>query len=160
MLKHDLNSQSETSIRRRFLKATILSVAGAIASKMPGFTVLAAEWPSSLFKTQNTDEALNRVAGAVEYGRRILLDVPDITDTPERVPVRVMSEVPSTESITIVVDRNAFPVAAQFLLTPEIDPDISVDIKIPGTTKVHALVKAGGKFYKVTREIKLAKPIK
>jgi predicted secreted protein len=117
----------------------------------------AADWPKSLFNAASSDDALNQLnAKAAQKGDAILLQVPDIADRDDRVTVRVWSQLDATDQITILVDRALRPVAAQFNLSADIEPDVSVEIKLPGTTEVTAVVHARNTTYSVKHEIKLA----
>ncbi|GAB3260049.1 thiosulfate oxidation carrier protein SoxY [Chitinimonas naiadis] len=116
-----------------------------------------AAWPQALFSAPTSRDAIDALqAGAAEPGRRILLEVPEIADRGDLVPIRVMSTLPATEQITLLVDKALRPVVAQFNLTTDAEPDVSLTIKLPGTSTVRAVVKAGGKLYVVSKEVKLA----
>jgi predicted secreted protein len=117
----------------------------------------AADWPKTLFNAATSDDALTQLnAKATQKGDAILLEIPDIADRDDRVTVRVVSQLDATDQITILVDRALRPVAAQFNLSTDIEPDVSIEIKLPGTTEVTALVHAHNTMYSVKHEIKLA----
>ncbi|MBV8467543.1 MAG: hypothetical protein JO218_16505 [Burkholderiales bacterium] len=117
----------------------------------------ATDWPKALFSAASSDDALTQLnAKAAQKGDAILLEVPDIADRDDRVTVRVLSKVDATEQITILVDRALRPVAAQFLLSSDIEPDVSVEVKLPGTTEITTIVQARNTLYTVRHEVKLA----
>ncbi|MBV8658158.1 MAG: thiosulfate oxidation carrier protein SoxY [Burkholderiales bacterium] len=143
--------------RRRLLGLAAASPLFWLASALKPVAAWAADWPKSLFDMPTSDGALALLgAQAAQAGKHVLLDAPEIVDRDDRVTVRVYSAIPATEQITILVDKALRPVVAQFVLTAEAEPDVSVTIKLPSTSTVRAVVKAGGKLYTVTKEIKLA----
>jgi len=149
-------------MRTSFQRRRLLGLAAAspflwLASALKPVAAWAADWPQSLFNMPTSDDALRLMgAQAAQPGKQILIEAPEIADRDDRVTVRVYSAIPATEQITILVDKALRPVVAQFVLTAEAEPDVSVTIKLPNTSTVRALVKAGGKQYSVSKEIKLA----
>jgi sulfur-oxidizing protein SoxY len=71
------------------------------------------------------------------------------------VPVTVVSAIPSTQSIAILIEKNPNTLAAVFDLPAGTDPSITTRVKMAQTSNVYALVKAGGKFYVAHKEIKV-----
>ena len=71
------------------------------------------------------------------------------------VPIGVTSKLPSTESIAILVEKNPFTLAALFDLPAGTEPTISTRVKMRETSNVYALVKAGGKYFMTSKEIKV-----
>ena len=71
------------------------------------------------------------------------------------VPVSVTSNLPKTESISILVEKNPSALSATFTIPPGTDPSVGTRVKMGETSQVHALIKADGKYFIATREIKV-----
>jgi sulfur-oxidizing protein SoxY len=71
------------------------------------------------------------------------------------VPVGITSNIPKTESIAILVEKNPNTLAAVFDIPPGTEPSLSTRVKMGQTSNVYALVKADGKYYTAFKEIKV-----
>ena len=146
-------------LRRTFLKSTGAAgtVAVAIAAGLlrPG-QVLAAEWNKVAFDATTTADAMKglSVAGAVE-SKDILIKAPDIAENGAVVPVEVTSKIPGTTSIMIFVDKNQNPLIADFEFANGAEGFVSTRVKMANTSHVRVAVKAGGKAYTATKEVKV-----
>ncbi len=118
--------------------------------------LLAAEWNKPAFDAKALDEALKYVgaANAIDSDQ-IQLKAPEIAENGAIVPVEVTSRLPGTQAIYIFADKNPQPLVAIFDITPGIEPFISTRIKMGESSKVRVLVKAAGKFYVATQEVKV-----
>ena len=100
-------------------------------------------------------------SAAPEPGRRVRLEVPDIVGLPPKgsaaMTVRVTSELPATEWIAVFVEPHTrAPLVALSLVASGAKPVLRADVTVSRTTTVRALVRAGGRFYEVTRQVKTA----
>lgn len=146
-------------LRRKFLKSIGAAggVAAAIAAGLltPG-TVLAAAWNRLAFTSKNTADALkNSGYSGGEESHGILIKAPDIAENGAVVPIEVTSNIAGTTSIAIFVDKNPNPMIADFEFTNGAEPFISTRVKMASTSIVRAAVKAGGKVYTSSREVKV-----
>jgi sulfur-oxidizing protein SoxY len=71
------------------------------------------------------------------------------------VPVSVTSKAAKTEFMAILVEKNPNPLSASFVIPGGTEPTISTRVKMGGTSNVHALVKADGKWLIASKEIKV-----
>ncbi|HEY5308969.1 MAG TPA: thiosulfate oxidation carrier protein SoxY, partial [Casimicrobiaceae bacterium] len=71
------------------------------------------------------------------------------------VPVGIASSIPKTESIAILVEKNPNMLAAVFDIPPGTDPAISTRVKMGQSSNIVALVKADGKYYIASKEVKV-----
>lgn len=146
-------------LRRNFLKSTgaagTVVVAIAAGLLRPG-QVLAAEWNKAAFGATTTADAMKgmNVAGAAE-SKDILIKAPDIAENGAVVPVEVTSKIPGTTSIMIFVDKNQNPLIADFEFSNGAEGYVSTRIKMANTSHVRVAVKAGGKAYTATKEVKV-----
>ena len=67
------------------------------------------------------------------------------------------SDEPDTEhrSISIIAEKNPFPLAATVEVSNGGEPYAYVRIKMGETSNVRAVVKAGGRFYTAVKEVKV-----
>lgn len=108
-------------------------------------------------KAKTVKEAMTALgAQGPDLGRRVLLDVPDIVDGGKKVSVTVTSKMPGTDWIGILVDRHPEPLQFTQDLPPAAEQTVEAKVDLIQTSRVTALVRAGGKFYQVSREVKVA----
>jgi sulfur-oxidizing protein SoxY len=145
--------------RRVLLKSTLAVGATGIAISAGLLTpksVLAA-WPKAAFEAKDTKAALEASLGSSDTAESgdIKLKAPDIAENGAVVPVTVTSNIASTEAISIIVAENANPLAATFNLGANTQGEISTRIKMAKTSDVTAVVKAGGKLYSTSKNVKV-----
>jgi sulfur-oxidizing protein SoxY len=145
--------------RRVLLKGTLAAGATGIAISAGLLTpkaVLAA-WPKAAFEAKDSNAALEASLGSsstTESGD-IKLKAPDIAENGAVVPVTVTSSIANTEAISIVVAENATPLAATFNLGATTSGFVSTRIKMGKTSDVTAVVKADGKLYSTSKNVKV-----
>ena len=69
--------------------------------------------------------------------------------------VGVASSLPKTEAIAILIEKNPNMLAAVFEIPPGTEPSLSTRVKMAQTSNVHALVRADGRYFVATKEIKV-----
>jgi len=140
--------------RRRHIiaGAGALAAAGLIGSG----AARAAAWNKAGFESKAVNDTLKNLgaAGAVE-SRDIVITAPDIAENGAVVPVAVTSRIPNTQSISVIAEKNPFPLAATFDIANGAEPYASVRIKMGQTSNVRAIVKADGKVYTAAKEVKV-----
>ena len=141
--------------RRRFLLITGAGAAG-LSGLLPPFNADAATWNKAGFESKALNDAIKSL-GAVNATetRDISITAPDIAENGAVVPVEVTSRIPNTQSISIVAEKNPFPLTATFDLSNGAEGYASVRIKMGQTSYVRAIVKADGKFYTAAKEVKV-----
>ena len=152
-------SPPEESSRRNFLRTLVIGSAYAAtfaAGWLRPIQLLAAEWNKVAFDAKVLAEALKNIGAtsAIESDQ-ILLKAPEIAENGAIVPVEITSKIPGTQSIYIVADKNPQPLVAIFDIAAGLEPFISTRIKMGESSKVRVLVKAAGKFYVATQEVKV-----
>ncbi len=143
--------------RRKALKTgggiglfAILAAAGLIQPEV----ALAGE--KSAFDAKTLNEALDSLGVVVpESSTAVHLTVPEIAENGAVVPVTVESSLPGTQQILVLVEKNPSPLAAAFTFPEGTDPFVTSRVKMRETSMVVALVKAGGKFYRASKEVKV-----
>jgi sulfur-oxidizing protein SoxY len=116
-----------------------------------------AAWNKAAFETKALDETVKALGGttAAQSKDITFFQTPDIAENGAVVPIGVTSAIPKTESIAILVEKNPNMLAAVFDVPPGTDPSISTRVKMGQSSNVYALVKADGKFYVASKEIKV-----
>jgi sulfur-oxidizing protein SoxY len=147
------------SPRRTFLQFT--ARAGALAAAwsaglIAGTPAWGAPWNKAGFESKALAEVLKSLgaAGAAE-SKDILITAPDIAENGAVVPVAVTSRLPRTQQISIVAEKNPFPLAATFDISEGGEGYVSARIKMGQTSDVWAVVKADGKYYVARKEVKI-----
>ena len=132
-------------------RSILLLAAGAAVS--PAVHLL----PSTAFAA--VEDVEKRIAefsgGQTPEAGKITLTAPEIAENGAIVPLEITSRIPNTESIYIFADKNPQPLVAEFDFTGATEPFVSTRIKMGETSKVRAIVKAGGKFYATARDVKV-----
>ena len=105
--------------RRNVLKsgggATLLTLLAAAGWLKPG-DALAADWNKAAFESKTMDEAYKSIAGGAPAQTKdvVFFSTPDIAENGAVVPIGVTSNLPKTESIAILVEKNPNMLAASF----------------------------------------------
>jgi len=145
--------------RRVLLKGTFAAGATGIAISAGLLTpkaVLAA-WPKAAFEAKDSNAALQATYGSSSTTKSsdIQLKAPDIAENGAVVPITITSKIPNTEAISVIVAKNAMPLAATFNLGATTEGFISTRIKMGKTSDVTAVIKAGGKLYSTSKNVKV-----
>ena len=145
--------------RRTVLKGATASgvLAGLIAAgALRPTLVLASDWNKAAFEAKDTPAALKGLGAATTAESKDLLPKdPDIAENGAVVPVDVISNIPNTTSIAILVDKNPTALSALFSFANGAVPEVSARIKMGQTSLVKAVAKAGAKYYIAQKECKV-----
>lgn len=108
------------------------------------------------FEAKNLGEAFEALGVlAPQDSALVHLSAPDVAANGAVVLVKVESLLSGTEQIAILVDKNPFMLCCNFDIPEGTEGHISTNIKMAQTSTVVALVKAGGKFYRASREVQV-----
>ena len=146
-------------LRRAFIKnaGAVGAVAVAVATGLlkPG-AAFAAAWNSLAFASKDMAGALKNAGydGAAESSD-IMIKAPEIAENGAVVPVSATSNIPGTTSMAIFVEKNPNPMVADFEFLNGAEPYIATRVKMAKTSIVRVSVKAGGKNYTNSREVKV-----
>jgi sulfur-oxidizing protein SoxY len=143
--------------RRQFLQSSGGIVAALLAC---GFLhtadALALEWDKAAFDAKKLSDLIKALGGeGAKESTEITIIAPDIAENGAVVPVHVVSKLDRTQNIAFVIEKNPNLLAAHFSIPEGTLPDIQTRVKMAQTCDVYALVKAQGKFYYATKEIKI-----
>jgi sulfur-oxidizing protein SoxY len=116
----------------------------------------AAQQFASAFQTKSIADTLKALgAGAPAESKDVIINSPDIAENGAVVPVGVRSNLPRTEMIALLVEKNPNALAGAYTLLEGAEPDVNMRIKMGQSSDVYALVKADGKYYMAKKEIKV-----
>ena len=143
-----------STARRLFLRTSAAIVAAL------GISLIrhahAADRNQAAFQAKSAAEALKSIGAANALpSKEIVLKLPDIAENGGQVPIEITSRIANTEAIHIVADNNPFPLVASFDLPSGVEPYVVTRIKLADTSSVRVLVKADGKYYSVSREVRV-----
>jgi sulfur-oxidizing protein SoxY len=147
---------SET--RRDFMKLTgvfgVLAATGLLSTQEA--LAQQAAWNKAAFDTKSVPDTVKALGGAsAAESADIAITAPDIAENGAVVPVGVVSKIPNTQAVYILVDKNPNALAAGFTLPTGTEANVSTRIKMGQTSNVTALVKADNKFYFANKEVKV-----
>jgi sulfur-oxidizing protein SoxY len=145
--------------RRQALKhgggVTLLALVAA-AGWLPA-TARAQTWNKAAFETQSMADTMKALGGGDPAQSKdiVFFQTPDIAENGAVVPVGITSNIPKTESIAILVEKNPNMLAAVFDIPAGTEPSISTRIKMGQSSDIYALVKADGKYYVAAKDVKV-----
>ncbi len=144
--------------RRDTLKAgSGLGVFGLlVAAGMIKPELAQAAWNKAAFEAKTLDAAFGVIgAGKPADSGDVVITAPDIAENGAVVQVGVVSNIPKTEYIAIMIEKNPNMMAASFTIPDGTLADVQTRVKMGQTSDVYAVVKADGKFYASKKEIKV-----
>ena len=149
-----------TSMKRRILlKGSLATGAVGIAVSTGLLTprMSFAAWSKEAFEAKDVSSAVSSLFGAADMADsdKIKIKAPDIAENGAVVPVSVTTTLDGASSISILADKNATPLTAEFTLGPGTEGFVSTRIKMGKTANVVAVVKAGDKLYSTKKEVKV-----
>ena len=145
--------------RRKVLKgagaSTVLGLAFAAGLFRPG-SAWAQGWNKAAFETKSLNDAVKAMGGsAAAETKDIAITSPDIAENGAVVPFTITSKLPKTESMALLVEKNPNILAASFQIPDGTEAWVNTRVKMGQTSNVIALVKADGKFYYASKEVKV-----
>lgn len=113
-----------------------------------------AAWNRAAFEGKSIAEALKALdLEAPAASGDLQLVIADVAENGASVPVQIVSRIPNTARIALMVDRNPNALAAVFEVGEGMLPDIATRIRLQQSANVVALAVAGGKAYTATRSV-------
>jgi len=146
--------------RREVLRAggsiTLLTLLTAAGWLKPS-DAEAQTWNKAAFQTKTMDETMKALGGGMPSQSKDIafVSTPDIAENGAVVPIGVESKIPKTDSIAILIEKNPNMMAAMFEIPAGTEPAITTRVKMGQTSNVYALVRADGKYYVASKEIKV-----
>lgn len=115
----------------------------------------AQDWNKAAFDGKSLDDVMKALgASGFEKSNAITLNAPDIAENGAVVPVGVVTSLKATQ-MAILVEKNPSALAAQFFFPEEAQPFVTTRVKMAQSSNVYGLVKADGKWYVASKEVKV-----
>ena len=123
---------------------------------LPSEAYAADEWNGKAFDAKTVADAVRALGGNLPVeSKDIVLNVPDIAENGALVALSVVSNVPKTQEIAFLVEKNPSSLCALFSVPEGTDPSISTRLKMAQTSDVYVFVKADGKYFFTKKEVKV-----
>ncbi|MBI2290211.1 MAG: thiosulfate oxidation carrier protein SoxY [Betaproteobacteria bacterium] len=132
-------------LRRTFLKLSGAALALG-AGLLKSGAALAGVWNKAAFESKAVADVLKNLG---------TITAPDIAENGAVVPIAVTSRILNTQSISIIAEKNPFPLSSTFDIANGAEGYVSTRLKMGETSNVRAVVKADGKFYTAVKEVKI-----
>jgi len=146
-------------LRRKFVKTAAFVGAtvslGSSALLVPQRALAA--YDKAAFEATDVNGVLNEVFGSTQHSASDAINVkaPDIAENGAVVPVTVSSDMSNVDMIAIMATGNNVPLTSTYMLSANAEPFVSTRIKMAKTADVIAVVKADGKLFSATKEVKV-----
>ncbi len=135
----------------------IITFIGAVAGMaLAPINLLAAQWNAKAFDETRFADSLKSVGALdlIESGQ-IQLKTPEIAENGAIVPIQVISKIPNTEKVFVFAEKNPQPLVAIFTFVKNVEPFFATRIKMGESAKVHVVVRADGRHYTTSRDVKV-----
>lgn len=126
------------------------------ATLLKPWAALAAAWNKDAFGAKTATEALKGI-GAVNASptKDLVIEAPQIAENGAVVPIEITSNIAGTKSISVLIDKNPFPLVGKFEFMEGALPYLKLNVKMGETSEVRVVAEAGGKHFAATKEIKV-----
>jgi sulfur-oxidizing protein SoxY len=142
--------------RRQVLKGTAVMGLAVSAGLFRTGSAWAQAWNKAAFETKSVADTVKAMGGSAPVeSKDIVINSPDIAENGAVVPFTISSRLPKTESIALLVEKNPNALAASFAIPDGTEAGVTTRVKMGQTSNVIALVKADGKFYFASKEVKV-----
>ena len=136
------------TIRRALVAAFVFALVKPLAAL--------AAWNKAAFDAKSAGDALKTLGIANPLpSNDLAVEVPQIAENGAVVPIEISSAIPGTTAITVVIDKNPFPLIARFDFKEGALPFVKLNVKMNETSDVRVLAEAAGRHYVTTREVKV-----
>ena len=129
-------------VRRKLLKslgAALPLLMAAGGGLLRAGQALAATWNKSGFESKAAADAMKSIgATGAQPSKDIVLTAPDIAENGAQVPVTIASRIPNTQSISIVVDKNPFPLNSTYDFANGAESYVSTKLKDRKSTRLNS----------------------
>jgi sulfur-oxidizing protein SoxY len=156
-----MEEQVMNSSRRKVLKGTggvaVLGLAMVAGLVRPGSAWAQQAWNKAAFDTKSLADAMKALGGSMPTESKDIqfVNTPDIAENGAVVPFTISSKIPKTESIALLIEKNPSILAASFSIPEGTEAWINTRAKMGQSSNVIALVKADGKYYYASKEVKV-----
>jgi len=137
--------------RRNFLK---IASGVALALLVNPIRALAALWNQSAFEAIKINDAKANLGIVQEMpSNDIDFLAPDRAENGAIVQIEIISRIPNTEAISVLVENNPTALIAHFVFSNGALPQLVTRIKMADTSDIKVIVKAGGAYFSATKNV-------
>lgn len=143
-------------LRRDTLKYLVSGSIVLVSGLLKPIAALA-KWNDAAFSAVDFDEAIAAYFPnqKIKVSEQISIGVHAVVENGAVVPIKVKTDLPNIESITIFVDKNPNPLIANFDLFPGSVGFISTRIKIQQASNIIVTVKSDGMIFSTSKFIEV-----
>jgi len=135
-------------IRRALVAALVICIARPLAAL--------AAWNKEAFGAKTAGDALKSLGiGSAAPSKEVTIEAPEIAENGAVVPIEITSNVPGTNALVVVIDKNPFPLIARFDFKENALPFVKLNVKMGETSDIRVVAEAAGKHYVATKEVKV-----
>lgn len=141
--------------RRKIAVGGAAAFVASLLALRPGHTLAVTN--RAAFDANKLQDSL-QLLGATRAvdSRDIVISAPDMTENSAFVPVQITSKIAGTQSISILVDRNPWPLIARFEFADNALPFVALRLRMAETSPLRVVVTASGSHYVATKEVRAA----
>lgn len=142
--------------RRHLLKLIPLSGLNALTLLCYPLTVFAA-WSERAFRARRQVDSVRYLYGDLlpEKSTEIVIKLPEKIVDGSVVPISISSSLPQVERISLYIEGNQTPLAADFIIHPDTEPALSTRIRIPQKSRLTVLVKTETGLFSAMRNVEV-----
>ena len=138
------------------LRRSTWQFAAALAATLLVPVRALAAWNKEAFGSKTAADALKGLGiSASTESKDIVIDAPQIAENGAVVPIEVTSNIANTKSISVMIEKNPFPLAAKFDFGDGAVPYVKLNAKLGESSFVRVVAEAGGRFYTASKEVKV-----
>jgi len=143
-------------MNRRKALATVGAFGALLVAGLLRPVAALAAWNKAAFGAKSSGDAIKGLGVAnAEPSNAIIIEAPQIAENGAVVPIEVMSNIPGTTALAVMVEKNPFPLAGRFDFMEGALPFVKLNVKMGETSDVRVIATAGGRHYVATKEVKV-----
>lgn len=145
--------------RRGFLTAgasAMMATAAYCSGLLDVRSAQAAGWDKATFDIAEFEKVMESLGAAQSVTSPLItLRCPELVENGSVVPLEILSGLPNTEAIAIMIDNNPFPLAAKFDLYGGAAGYLATHIRLAQSSMVRTIVRSGGQAYSVSKLVQV-----
>jgi len=151
-------AEMNESRRRNLQAAGGLGIYGSLVAigLLPATEAAAQQFNDAAFKAKTIADALKALGVASHADSKdVTIVAPDIAENGAVVPIGIKSNLPKTDFMALLIEKNPFALTGAYEIPPGTEPEVNMRVKMGESSDVYALVRADGKYYMARKEIKV-----
>ncbi len=123
---------------------------------LPATEAAAQQFSADAFKAKSIADALKALGAASPAdSKEVTIISPDIAENGAVVPVGIKSNLPKTDFMALLIEKNPFALTGAYDILPGAEAEVNMRVKMGQSSDVYAIVRADGKYYMTKKEIKV-----